>query len=396
MHRSSTLTTGVPPGVAAADDQTAALRRRFDAALADWLATRRAALAAEVPEADPLVAAVERLANGGGKRLRPALVEAAWRAAGGADAAPGSASGRGDLAGVTALGLATELLHTYLLIHDDIMDHAPLRRGVPTVHEAFAGAHRRDGLAGDAADFGTTAAILAGDLAHSWAHELFGQALAPLVDPGRRAALTASFAAMTEEVVAGQYLEVLLARRGQASEDELARVLRLKSGRYSVERPLELGALYAGAGGELVAALARCGRALGEAFQLQDDLLGTFGDSAEVGKPVASDLAEGKLTFLVHHALAAAPPADAARLAAALGRGEDEGGDLDAATVAELRRILEASGARERVEAMAAVRVDAGRRALAEAAAVAPDTPAAARGFALLADLVDQLAGRSR
>jgi geranylgeranyl diphosphate synthase type I len=389
MHSSSTLTSGVHSGVEAADDQAAALRRRVDTALADWLATRRAALAAEVPEADELVAAIERLAAGGGKRLRPALVEAAWRAAGGADAVGGPA--RGDAAGATALGLATELLHTYLLIHDDIMDHAALRRGLPTIHEAFAAAHRERGLEGGAGDFGTTAAMLAGDLAHSWAHELFGQAVAPLADPGRRAALAACFAAMTEEVVAGQYLEVLLARRGRASEEELARVLRLKSGRYSVERPLELGALYAGAGGELVAALARCGRALGEAFQLQDDLLGTFGDSAEVGKPVASDLAEGKVTFLVHHALAAAPPADAERLAASLGAG-----DLDGAEVTELRRIVEASGARARVEAMAAERVAAGRRALAEAAAAAPDTPAAARGFALLADLVDQLAERRR
>jgi geranylgeranyl diphosphate synthase type I len=395
MHSSSTLTTGDRSGVEAADDQAAALRRRVDTALADWLATRRAALAADVPEADALVAAVERLATGGGKRLRPALVEAAWRAAGGADPAA-AGPGRGDAAGATALGLATELLHTYLLIHDDIMDHAAVRRGRPTVHEAFAAAHRERGLAGGAGDFGTTAAILAGDLAHSWAHELFGQALAPLADPGRRAALAASFAAMTEEVVAGQYLEVLLARRGRASADELARVLRLKSGRYSVERPLELGALYAGAGGELVAALARGGRALGEAFQLQDDLLGTFGDAGEVGKPVASDLAEGKLTFLVHHALAAAPPADAERLAAALGRGQDVGGDLDAATVAELRRILETSGARARVEAMVAERVAAGRRALAEAAAAAPDTPGAAEGFALLAALVDQLAERRR
>lgn len=387
MHRSSTLTVGEPPGVAATHDPLAALGRRIDAALAEWLGARRAALAAEVPEADELIAAVERLANAGGKRLRPALVEAAWRAAGGeADRAEGS----GDLPGVTALGLATELLHTYLLIHDDVMDHAALRRGEPTVHEAFARRHREEALGGDAADFGRTAAILAGDLAHSWAHELFAQAVAPLSDLARRAALGTAFAAMTEEVVAGQYLEVLLARRGRGSEEELGRVLRLKSGRYSVERPLELGALYAGAGAALQAALARCGRALGEAFQLQDDLLGTFGAADEVGKPVASDLAEGKITFLVHHAMAAAPPGDAARLADALGS------DLDAGTVADLRRIVEASGARATVERMAAERVAAARRALAEAADAAPRSPAAEEGLALLGTLVDRLAERRR
>jgi geranylgeranyl diphosphate synthase, type I len=400
MHRTSTLTAGEAPAVGLSDESSAnvldessaaklgdrltALRRRVDAGLADWLARRRAALAAEVPEADALVAAVERLAAGGGKRLRPALVEAAWRTAGGDDD-----RAAGDLAGVTALGLATELLHTYLLIHDDIMDHAPLRRGVPTVHETFAARHRADELGGDAADFGATVAILAGDLAHSWAHELFAAALAPLDDAGRRRALAASFAATGEEVVAGQYLEVLLARRGRGSADELGRVLRLKSGRYSVERPLELGALYAGAPPPLLDALGRCGRALGEAFQLQDDLLGTFGEADAVGKPVASDLAEGKVTFLVHHALAAAPPEDARRLAAALGSGE-----LAPDVVADLRRILETSGARARVESMAAESVAAARRALADAADAAPDSPAAAEGLALLAGLVDLLAER--
>lgn len=410
MHRTSTLTAGEAPAVGLSDEPSAnmldepsanmldessaakpgdrltALRRRVDAALADWLGRRRAALAAEAPEADALVAAVERLAAGGGKRLRPALVEAAWRTAGGGGDRPPAG---GDLAGVTALGLATELLHTYLLIHDDIMDHAPLRRGVPTVHQAFAARHRAEGLGGEAADFGTTVAILAGDLAHSWAHELFAAAVAPLDDAGRRRALAASFAATEEEVVAGQYLEVLLARRGRGSEEELGRVLRLKSGRYSVERPLELGALYAGAPPPLLDALGRCGRALGEAFQLQDDLLGTFGEADAVGKPVASDLAEGKVTFLVHHALAAAPPEEARRLAAALGSGE-----LAPDVVADLRRILETSGARARVEAMAAERVAAARRALADAADAAPDSPAAAEGLALLAGLVDLLAER--
>jgi hypothetical protein len=111
MHSSSTLTTGDRSGVEVADDQAAALRRRVDTALADLLATRRTAHAADVPESDALVAAVERLAKGGGKRLRPALVEAAWRAAGGADAAAAE-PGRGDAAGATALGLATEWKRT--------------------------------------------------------------------------------------------------------------------------------------------------------------------------------------------------------------------------------------------------------------------------------------------
>jgi geranylgeranyl diphosphate synthase type I len=196
---------------------------------------------------------------------------------------------------------------------------------------------------------------------------------------------------MTREVVAGQYLEVLLARRGDAGEDDLARVLRLKSGRYSVERPLELGALLAGARDELLAPLARCGRALGEAFQLQDDVLGTFGEAGELGKPVASDLEEGKLTFLVFHALAAAPPADAARLRAALGRPGLEPEEVEA-----LRRVIEGSGALARVRRMIDERLGAARAALAGAVRAVPEGPGTAAGFAFLAGLVDDLAERRR
>src|SRR5205807_133791 len=238
-----------------------------------------------------------------------------------------------------------------------------------------------------------------------------------------------------EEVIAGQYLELLLAHRpwepaaagatdgdargatdaaaagesaaaGEAAraarEDQLLRILRLKSGRYTAERPIQLGALLAGASPELRAELSRYGAAVGEAFQLQDDLLGLFGDPATVGKPVGDDLREGKFTLLIHHALVKGSPADRQLVAGALGDP-----NLTAAEVARVQEALERTGARGAVTAMIAERLGEARRALetlapllAPLAALAPEglpddpdgVPAAAsEGLRFLSGLLDFL-----
>jgi geranylgeranyl diphosphate synthase, type I len=342
------LSTEAPVELAEFTGLLAGFREKLDRALADWLAAKREeAVAAGSPETLELIDAVGQLATQGGKRLRPALVYYTYRACGG--------EVDGD---VLPLALATELLHTYLLIHDDIMDHAEVRRGLPAAHVRFREAHREHGLHGDAEDFGRSVAILLGDLSQAWAVEL-----AALSSTGRGSAareIARGFAAMCQEVIGGQYLELLVAQRRAASEEELLRVLRLKSGRYTAERPIQLGALLAGAPQETLAGLLRYGAAVGEAFQLQDDLLGMFGDPETVGKPVDADLKEGKLTFLIHHARARANPEQRQDLEAALG-------DPDATqerTAAALRVIRE-TGARAAVSAMIEERLRSARSALA-------------------------------
>jgi len=169
---------------------------------------------------------------------------------------------------------------------------------------------------------------------------------------------------MCQEVIGGQYLELLVALRGgtaeQAGAEELLSVLRLKSGRYTAERPIQLGAILAGAPAERRAALTRYGGAVGEAFQLQDDLLGMFGDAETLGKPVGADLTEGKFTFLVYHALAAATPADRQAIEAAFGRP-----DLSGEEIARVQRILETTSARMRVAEMIDSRLAVAADALA-------------------------------
>ncbi len=353
-------------------DLLAGFREKLDRALAHWLEAKRGeAVAADSPETLELIDGVGQLATRGGKRLRPALVYYTYRACGG--------EADGD---VLPLALATELLHTYLLIHDDIMDHAEIRRGLPAAHVRFREAHREHGLHGDAEDFGRSVAILLGDLAQAWAVEL-----AALSSTGRGSAardLSRSFAAMCQEVIGGQYLELLVAQRRAATEEELLRVLRLKSGRYTAERPIQLGALLAGAPQETLAGLSRYGAAVGEAFQLQDDLLGMFGDPETVGKPVDADLKEGKYTFLIHHTLDRATPAQRQALEAALGNLEATPEQTAAA-----RRVIAETGARDAVKAMTAERLRSARSALA-ALDLRPD------GRLFLDGLIDYLWERER
>lgn len=344
MSASSTMSSPVEVFT----DRLAAMQTELGRRLPPFFAAKRGEAEGTLAE---LADAVAALVEGGGKRLRPALVAESCRAFG------------GDPVPVLPVAAATELLQAYLLIHDDIMDHAELRRGVPTVHARFRDEHLRQGWPGDEAEHGRAMAILAGDLAHTWAWELYLDGRRQAAGTIDAAALDRTFLAMCQEVVGGQFLEMRLPlAAGPVAEEDLTRVLRLKSGRYSVERPMELGARLAGVDDpDVLAALSRLGAATGEAFQLKDDVLGVFGDTAELGKSVASDLQEGKHTFLVHYALEAAPSAEREWLAASLGDPE-----LDDDEVDELRDIIRRSGALEKVLERIDRRLADARRALGE------------------------------
>ncbi|HEX2064522.1 MAG TPA: polyprenyl synthetase family protein, partial [Acidimicrobiales bacterium] len=190
---------------------------------------------------------------------------------------------------------------------------------------------------GEGRRFGEGVAILVGDLAFVYADILLAGA------PPDAAEV---FAQLRIEVNVGQYLDLLGTVRGDVGLDQARRISRYKSGMYTVERPLHLGAALAGRLDQLAAPLSAFGGPLGEAFQLRDELLGAFGDPAVTGKPVGQDLREGKPTTLLAFAVAAADAASAKLLADRFGAP-----DLTPAEVAELQTILERTGARVRVEA---------------------------------------------
>ena len=329
------------------------LRAEFDAVLHDFLAGHRRGLADADPDAAALIDELVRVIGAGGKRLRPLFCYWGFRAAGGADGEP-----------IVRAAASLELLHTFAIIHDDVMDRSALRRGQPATHVAFA-------ADGDA-HAGVSAAILAGDLAVVLSDELFREAG---FEPQSFLAGSRWYNRMRSEVVAGQYLDLITAR-GAADEATVRRVARLKSGGYTVEKPLLIGAALAGASPDLEAMLSSYGVALGEAFQIRDDVLGAFGDPEATGKDVDGDLREGKRTLLIVRAIEAVGSDDRAFIEGHLGRP-----DLSPADARRIRDIVRSSGA---LETTARTIDELLGRALAalDGGALAPDVTAALRELA--------------
>lgn len=309
----------------------AGLRARVEKALASFLDQQRAHLGTVDAATAEVAGALESFVLGGGKRLRPAFAYWAYRGAGGHDS---------DQV-VTAVA-ALELVQAGALIHDDVMDESDLRRGEPAVHRRFAAHHRAAGWRGDSDHFGTTAAILLGDLCLIWSDELIHQAG---LEPETLARAMPIFYQMRTEVIVGQYLDVQTQATGDTTIERALKVARFKSAKYTVEHPLLLGAALAAAGQPVSTAYSGYGLFLGEAFQLRDDVLGVFGDPSHTGKPAGDDLREGKRTFLVASALAAAGPAERQVLATGLGDRQ-----LDGAGVSRLREVIVGTGALNRTE----------------------------------------------
>ncbi len=308
-------------------------RAALGATLEEYLDAQAARLAPLGQDAAHLVEAA-RSAVRGGKRFRGAFCFWGYQSV-------ARIEDESTLVALVRACAALELLHASALVHDDLMDASDTRRGRPATHRAFEAWHREQGWTGRAEQYGEAAALLVGDLLLSWADELLRRCGLP--EPRVAEAMT-WFDTTRSEVIAGQFLDVSVQARSRSDVDTAMLVLRYKSAKYSVERPLHVGAALAGASVEELTALSEVGLPLGEAFQLRDDLLGVFGDPAVTGKPAGDDLVEGKRTVLVALALAASPAAAAQRLDVGLGT------DLDETEVAELRTIIEASGAQADVE----------------------------------------------
>ena len=308
-------------------------RKRTQVALDEFLDSQAERLAPLGSDAVRLLAEA-RVSVSGGKRFRAAFCYWGHRAV--ATEVP-------DETALVRACAALELLHASALVHDDLMDASDTRRGRPATHRQFGADHRSAGWRGDPEQYGAAAAILLGDLLLTWSDELLRRCGLPLeqVAPALEV-----FDLCRSEVIGGQFLDVSVQARARADVDTAMTVLRYKSAKYSIERPLHIGAALAGASPAAVAGLSAFGLPLGEAFQLRDDLLGVFGDPATTGKPAGDDLIEGKRTVLVALALDAAAPADAALLDRALGT------PLDPDQVERLRIIIDASGAHAQVEAV--------------------------------------------
>ncbi|MGW1560435.1 polyprenyl synthetase family protein [Streptomyces sp. NPDC002144] len=310
-------------------DVTGAVR----AVLGDLLARRLAAAEAVDPLfGEDLAARVARFAENGGKLTRSRFVWWALRACGGSEPPRARAALR--------VGAALELVQTCALVHDDVMDEAPTRRGRPALHIDVAAQYPEAGRLGEAA------AILAGDLALAWADDVVADTELPRETARRVREL---WSAMRTEMVAGQYLDVHGEATSARSLLRAIRAARLKSALYSVERPLALGAALADAGPAATRALCSAGRCVGLAFQLRDDLLDAFADPRDTGKPAGGDIRSGKPTYLAAVAQARAEASGDERAQAVL-RGTLGLRDASDAEVAAVREVFAATGAKDTVE----------------------------------------------
>ncbi|MGH9210641.1 MAG: polyprenyl synthetase family protein [Acidimicrobiales bacterium] len=307
-----------PPSLAAVAARVdERIQRLFDAELARWQAV------------DPNLAAplrsLQRLVGSGGKRVRPAFCH--WGFVG--------AGGDPDDPRVVDAGAAFELLHAFALVHDDVMDGSDTRRGEVTAHVEFGERHRRGGWLGEARRFGEGVAILVGDLSYVYADLL--------LDNANRPEVAAVWHELRLELNVGQYLDLLGTAQSDRDPALARRIARYKSGKYTIERPLHLGAALAGGLDRLRSALSAYGDPLGEAFQLRDDVLGVFGDAELTGKPVGQDLHEGKPTPLLATATRLAR-GDQAEILGLVGR------DLSEGDVQAIQQVIVETGALDEAE----------------------------------------------
>ncbi len=337
-----------------------AFRRRIDAYLHRLADQEEAELLRLSGELAPLCVQL-RSSLTRGKRMRAAFLYWGWRAA-----------GQPDCDGVIKAAAAMELVHAAACTHDDIIDNSRVRHGVPTAHVAFAaqGAARwgASGPHPDAVPPGSersdpgrqersaALAMMLGDLLMGYA----AQAFATCGLPGAYVARTVPlWSTMLRETVAGEFLEVLRTGGDTSGVAESLEVARYKTAKYTVERPLHMGATLGGAPRRVMDAFTDYGLPLGEAFQLRDDLIGTFGDPAETGKSNLDDLRDRKPTALLATTFSLLAPDDRRRLEKTL-----DNPALDEADAALVRRLMDECGARHRIEEMIADRMTAARSAL--------------------------------
>ena len=306
--------------------------------LGAFLDERRGEAATIDERLGPLVDELRRMVFSGGKRLRPLF--AVW----GHQAVRGPEVGRPMLRAAAAL----EMLHTFALIQDDLIDRSATRRGAPASHVALAAMAET----GDRERFGASAAILLSDLALIWADRLLGESGFP---PARLRAGYRVYDELRAEVALGQYLDVLASHLKRLTEEDALRVSRYKTATYTVQRPIQLGMALGGAPSELLDLVPAYAVPAGVAFQLRDDLLGAFGNPDATGKPSGQDLVERKPTWLLARTLRLRPEAAEARDVAGLRKAM-----LESGAVAEAESKISAL-AKEAIEAARVMPVPADR-----------------------------------
>jgi geranylgeranyl diphosphate synthase type I len=324
-----------PEATAQSLEQLKSLREQVEAQLQDFLSTQSEYFTAIAPELKPAATSLTAFVINGGKRFRPLF------------AAVGAMGAGSQLSDAEIRAFASlELLQACALVHDDLMDASDTRRGEPAIHKLFESMHSAEKYQGKATQFGLSASVLIGDLALIWSDQMLNSS--GIKSESLLAALSVHDE-MRVELIAGQYLDVFEQARGTQSVAQALNIARYKSAKYTIERPLHLGAAIAipdaAKRAQIISIYSEFGLPLGEAFQLRDDLLGVFGDPKVTGKPAGDDLREGKRTVLMamtHDRISG--PAEAEFLK------EFGNHDISESAIARLQEIISETGAAMHVE----------------------------------------------
>ncbi|MFM1986218.1 MAG: hypothetical protein RIS18_435 [Actinomycetota bacterium] len=322
------------------------IRPRIQECLDEFIKEQRPILNEVSLSLDPLADYAHEFLSGG-KRLRAAFCYWGYIGAGGKDSKE-----------IICASTALELLQACALVHDDVMDASDTRRGKPSIHKRFETMHEESKWLGDKKQFGSGGAILLGDLLLSWADEMLINSGLPANDLFRGKKI---YDLMRTELMAGQYLDIFEQARGGGSIENALNVIRYKSAKYTIERPLHLGGALASDNKQILQAYTDYGLPLGEAFQLRDDVLGVFGDPSETGKPAGDDLREGKRTVLIEMTFQKATDSQKKELNKFFGK------ELDDHGVASLREVVTVTGALTEVETMISTLLNQSQKALTEA-----------------------------
>lgn len=322
----------------------------------------------EAREKDAFVADVlehaKKITLAGGKRLRPALMYYGYVAAGGREEEK-----------MLRASMSIELIHTFLLMHDDIIDRDDVRHGVETMHHRYGEIGKQTFGREEGKHFGESIALIAGDMVGAMGNQVLFES------PFDSALILKALARLQSIVsltVIGQSKDLYIEYAKKASEEEVLKMYEYKTARYTMEGPLHLGAILGGAQNGMFDVMSRYALPIGIAFQIQDDILGVFGSEEKLGKPVGSDIAEGKFTLLVSKALEWLPKGDRDEFSRLLSQGESLGGkDVD-----RFRSLLESSGSLDYAKGLAQRYISDGKNAMLEESDIRPEARAFLLGIA--------------
>ncbi len=303
--------------------------------LAQFLERQSQYLTSIAPELSSVAQSLSAFLLDGGKRLRPLFAYSGFIGAGGKSSSE-----------VIRAMASLELLQACALIHDDLMDGSDTRRGKPSIHRHFESLHQSAQMQGFASRYGQAAAVLLGDLALVWSDQMLHSSG---LSSDELLSVLPVHDEMRIELMAGQFLDVHEQTQKSTSVQRSLNIARFKSGKYTIQRPLHIGSAIAITDKKLRTSIdelySNYGLPLGEAFQLRDDILGTFGDSQLTGKPAGDDLREGKRTVLIATTYERATKIELVELDRYFGKI-----DLDSDGVEKLQAIITATGARAYVE----------------------------------------------